>query len=217
MMTGNVSGRVFNGSYEGPYQSRVAFPLGGIGAGMLCLEGSGALSHLSVRNRPDIFNEPAIFGALKVRGHAGPARVLTGPVPSWKLFGERGAGNGSGNMIHGLPRFAGASFLARFPFASVDLAQPDCPLRCAVTGWSPFLPGNADDSSLPMAVLEYRFENTSDSAVEAVFSFHAPNIMAAGGGQAKRDIRGQRLCPSPGRDGGSALGCRGVCDHVPRA
>src|SRR5581483_6296115 len=42
-----VSGRVgrnFNSCYEGEYLNQVAFPLGGIGAGMICLEGTGALS-----------------------------------------------------------------------------------------------------------------------------------------------------------------------------
>jgi uncharacterized protein (DUF608 family) len=32
----------FNGSYTEQHLDRVAFPLGGIGAGMVCLEGTGA-------------------------------------------------------------------------------------------------------------------------------------------------------------------------------
>ena len=42
----------------GPWLNRVAFPIGGIGAGMVCLEGTGCLSHVSVFKQPDIFNEP---------------------------------------------------------------------------------------------------------------------------------------------------------------
>ena len=42
--------------------------MGGIGAGMICLEGTGALSHVSLRNRPEVFNEPLIFAALCVKG-----------------------------------------------------------------------------------------------------------------------------------------------------
>ncbi len=37
------SGRVYNGSYAGPYLNRLAFPIGGIGAGMICLEGTSAV------------------------------------------------------------------------------------------------------------------------------------------------------------------------------
>ena len=48
------SERDFNGPYENEYLNRVAFPMGGIGAGMIALEGTGGISHVSVRNRPDI-------------------------------------------------------------------------------------------------------------------------------------------------------------------
>src|SRR5689334_15154100 len=52
----------YNGEYSGKRLSRVAFPMGGMGAGMICLEGTGALSHVSLRNKPDVFNEPVTFG-----------------------------------------------------------------------------------------------------------------------------------------------------------
>ena len=48
------AGRPYNSEYAGEYLNRVAFPLGGIGAGMICLEGTGALSHVSLRNRPEV-------------------------------------------------------------------------------------------------------------------------------------------------------------------
>jgi hypothetical protein len=35
--------RVFNSVYEGENLNRLAFPIGGIGAGMFCLEGNGAI------------------------------------------------------------------------------------------------------------------------------------------------------------------------------
>src|SRR5262245_2165970 len=60
-------GRHFNSEYSGDYLNHVAFPLGGIGAGMLCLEGTGALSHLSLRNRPEVYNEPCVFAAVALK------------------------------------------------------------------------------------------------------------------------------------------------------
>ena len=83
------SERAYNGPYQGEHLSRVAFPLGGMGAGMICLEGTGALSHVSLRNQPDVFNEPCVFAAICVKGAPNLARVLEGPVPGWKLFGPR--------------------------------------------------------------------------------------------------------------------------------
>ena len=175
--------RKYNGMYEGEHLNRVAFPLGGIGAGMLCLEGTGKLSHVSLRHRPDIFNEPLIFSALCIKGEEGTARLLEGPVPKWKIFFPWGSsqgensGNGGKGKDYGLPRFSEASFLARFPFATVMLKDPGIPISVQVTGWSPFIPNDADNSSLPVAAMEYRFTNSSSKTVEAVYSFHAQNFM----------------------------------------
>ena len=41
--------RAYNGSYTGEFLNRLAFPIGGMGAGMFCLEGTGSISHMSVR------------------------------------------------------------------------------------------------------------------------------------------------------------------------
>src|SRR6185503_5923812 len=173
----------YNGPHTGERLNRIAFPLGGMGAGMLCLEGTGALSHFSLRNRPEVFNEPCTFAAVSIRGEPALARVLEGPVPAWKLFGAPGSGNGAAGTSYGFPRFHRAAFQARFPFATVALADDAVPLSVEVTGWSPFEPGDADNSSLPAAAIEYRFTNTGPRALEAVFSFNAKNFMASGRGE----------------------------------
>ena len=96
--------RVYNGIYERAHLNWVAFPMGGIGAGMICLEGTGAFSHVSLRHKPEIFNEPMLFAALSVCG-VHPARVLEGPVPMRKAFGGPLNGNGkTQGGHHGLPR-----------------------------------------------------------------------------------------------------------------
>jgi len=176
----SAEGRKFNGEYAGSRLNRVAFPMGGFGAGMICLEGTGALSHVSLHNHPDVTNEPCAFAAVSVRGPRGVARVLEGPVPGWKLFGAPDRGNGAGGTSYGLPRFRQARFSARFPFATVTLTDAVVPLRVEITGWSPFTPGDADNSSLPAAALEYKFTNPTDAAVEGVFSFNARNFMSMG-------------------------------------
>lgn len=174
--------RVYNGVYTGDRLAHIAFPLGGIGAGMLCLEGAGALSHVSLRGQPDVFNEPLLFSALCVKGQPNIPRVLEGPVPAWKVFfpWAGSAGSGGSGKDYGLPRFAAARFLARFPFATVELDDPNVPLAVEITGWSPFIPGDPGRSGLPAAALEYRFANRSGRPVEAVYSFHARNFMATG-------------------------------------
>lgn len=196
----------YDRTYEGDRLNRVAFPLGGMGAGMICLEGTGALSHVSLRQKPEVFNEPCVFAAIYVKGVEGGnggkgdgnvARVLEGPVPPWKIFGAPNTGNGAAGASYGLPRFRKAVFQARFPFGTVRLSGDAVPLDVEVTGWSPFDPGDADASSLPVAALEYRFTNPTRGTLEATFSFNARNFMALG--QNPQEVRSI--------DGGFVLWC----------
>jgi len=175
--------REFNGPYCGSHLNRVAFPIGGMGAGMFCLEGTGALSHMSVRQHLEFFHEPTVFAGLCVLGHAPQkniARVIEGPIPEWKYFGKPGTGNGGTGTTYGLPRFRNAQFLARFPFGMVSLRDEAVPLDVEITGWSPFTPADPDPSCLPVGALEYRFRNTSSQPQKAVFSFNARNFMGNG-------------------------------------
>ncbi len=169
--------RDFNQTYHGPFLNKVAFPLGGMGAGMICLEGNGCISNVSVRNTPEVFNEPFMFAAISIKGNKKAAKVLEGPVPANKIFGSPNTGNGAGQTSYGFPRFKNASFNARFPFGQVELQDDQIPLKITLTGWSPFVPTDEDNSSLPVAAMEYEFKNTSNQTIEGVFSYHAYNFM----------------------------------------
>jgi uncharacterized protein (DUF608 family) len=168
----------FNGSYTNEFLNRIAFPLGGIGAGMFCIEGTGSFSHMSIRHKPDVFSEPGLFAAIAIEGQPdNGAKILEGPSPDWKKFGQVNAGNGQGGTTYGLPRFEVAEFNTRFPFESISLRDKDYPLTATIEAWSPFIPTDADNSSLPAAAISYKVVNTSSSEVKAVFSFHAKNFL----------------------------------------
>ena len=113
-------------TYSGDRLNMIAYPMGGIGAGMLCLEGTGAISHVSLRHKPDVRHEPQVLSALHIKQPSGAAvaRVLEGPVPRWKIFCQDGAGNGLHGKTYGLPRMKDASFSSRFPFARIELRYP---------------------------------------------------------------------------------------------
>jgi uncharacterized protein (DUF608 family) len=184
--------RPYNDFYSGSNLNRIAFPVGGIGAGMFCLEGTGTISHMSVHNRPEIFNEPCMFAAISLKGIKNGAKILEGQVPDWKKFGTPNSGNGSSGMSWGLPRFENARFLARFPFAYIDLDDKDLPLKVQLKGWSPFIPTDADNSSLPTGAIEYSFTNTGNSQLEAVFSFSSKNFMERKSKQMPEPTNGRR-------------------------
>lgn len=178
LLSGMLHARSYNGIYRREYNSRIAFPIGGIGTGMFCLEGNGYISHMSVWHRPEVFHEPGMFAALHIKGVPNGAKVLEGPVPDWRKFGLPAVGTGgSAGSTLGLPRFDNAEFEARFPFGKVSLTDKEMPVTVAITGWNPFIPGNADDSSLPVGILEYTLENKSKRSLESVFSYHTRNFL----------------------------------------
>jgi uncharacterized protein (DUF608 family) len=168
----------YNAYYSGKYLDRIAFPIGGIGAGMFCLEGTGGISHMSIHNRPEVFNEPCMFAAISVKGLRNGTKVLEGQVPDWKKFGQPDSANGSGGTSYGFPRFRNAKFTARFPFATIELQDDEIPLHVQVTGWSPFIPTDDDNSSLPVGAFEYSFRNTAAKKIEALFSYNSRNFMS---------------------------------------
>jgi uncharacterized protein (DUF608 family) len=187
--------RAFNSAYRGENLNRLAFPLGGTGAGMFCLNGEGGISQVSLRHRPDLNSAKTIFAAVSIKGKKPSAWMLEGPVSGVRIFGEFNTVNGNPDGVMGFPRYDSAEFTGRFPFGKVSLTDPDFSLPVKVTGWSPFIPGNADESSLPAAALEYEFENTGASAVEAVFSFHAANPIAVGkSGASVRRVENGFIC-----------------------
>ena len=169
----------FSGIYQGEQLSQIAFPMGGLGAGMICLEGTGGLAKFSLRNRPDLGNEPKVFAAVALKGSTILARVLEGPIPECKLRPNFPTGEWGEVPRHcwGLPRYRHATFKGRFPFGTVDLTDDKLVLDARLVGWSPFYPGDADNSSLPVCAIEYTFTCRGEDTIDAVFSFNAENFM----------------------------------------
>jgi len=202
----------FNGDYTGKFLDRVSFPIGGIGAGMFCFDGTGSLSHLSINNKPEVFNEPFCFAAISVKGIKNGAKVLESQVPEWKMFGTPGSGNGGAGKNYGFPRFKGGRFLPRFPFATIKLEDKDIPMDVELCGWSPFIPTDADNSSLPAGAIEYKFKNNSDKPVDAVFSWNSRNIISEETGRILPAKNGFILTSS--KKGEPVTGATGFCATV---
>jgi len=159
---------------------QIAMPLGGIGAGCVCLNGYGALQDFSIRNRPATSAMPdrnqimdAAFAILHVKGKEPVTRLVEGPVPREKIYNQGLKGHGFRESgYEGLPRFEKCSFRGEYPFGEVTLSDRRLPLRATVTGFSPFIPLDDRNSSLPAAIIEYTLTNRSKKRVDFDFSYH---------------------------------------------
>jgi uncharacterized protein (DUF608 family) len=132
-------------------------PLGGLGTGYLCLDPDGRLGKCSIFNRlpsPMTLGQPWLF--LECQGR----RIA---VAAGK------GGSGEVRQVH---------YFGHFPVADVryDLSGP---VRVEVRAYSPFLPGDAIESSTPAAVFDVRLTNLTASAQNGSVRF-APGGLPQG-------------------------------------
>jgi len=161
--------------FNGPRLKYVSFPLGGIGTGSVSLTGGGRLSDWSIRNRPGIHQQNGYSHfAIKAeqRGEILDARVLNGPFegpaagsPSTRKFEGYGFGADRGSMA-GMPHFADVTFVGRFPVAELQFEDRSFPGLVRMTAFSPFIPHNDRDSSMPAALFEIDIENSTDASID---------------------------------------------------
>jgi len=113
-------------------------------------------------------------------------RAIEGPI---ELSGYEGS-HGSTVPNHGLPRFRNCSFAAAYPFGQVMLSDPDVPLDVRIEAFNPLVPGDADASGIPVAVLRYVLTNKTDKSVAASVCGSMPNFIGMDGSGTTRDWKG---------------------------
>src|SRR5579884_775702 len=149
--------------FSGAKLARIAFPWGGVGAGSISLGGRGQLRDWEIFNKPDKGRSPdyAFASIWAQAGGAKPvARVLEARImPPYEGSSGLGAGN-----VPGLPRLESAKFTGEFPLARIDFDDSELPVRVALQAFTPFVPLDADESGLPVAILRYVAENRSARA-----------------------------------------------------
>ena len=175
-------------TYSGRGLDEIAFPLGGIGTGMITLGGWGQLRDFEIMNRPakGAFVKNTFF-AIRVRqGKLDLARALQGPVEGdfneESISVRRFTGEG-------LPHFGKCTFRGEYPFAHVELSDALLPVRVSLEAWNPFIPLNADDSSIPVAILSYTVRNVTKKPLDATLFGSISNVIGTSLGAADDILR----------------------------
>jgi non-lysosomal glucosylceramidase len=150
--------------YDQEHTYKIAMPVGGIGTGTVSLGGRGNLQDWEIMNRPakgynpgSGRNNSAFFTLFTEIDGKKDLRLMEGPVPFYDYEGSSGAIATN----HGLPRFEEVSFNAAYPFGQVNLRTPQVPVDVKIRAFNPLIPGDVDNSSIPMAVLDFELINTS--------------------------------------------------------
>ncbi len=172
--------------YDQNHLARIAMPLGGIGTGTISLGGRGQLTDWEVYSHPDKgFVPQHSFFALWARPAGGPAvtRALEGAIEPWLYEGASGCAVPN----HGLPRFRRCAFDATYPLAQVRLSDPGVPVDARIEAFNPLIPGDADASGIPVAVLRFVLTNKTDKRVTASVCGNLQNFIGNdGAGQRAR-------------------------------
>lgn len=161
-------------AFEGRHLARIAFPLGGVGAGSVALGGRGQLRDFEIFNRPNKGFRPSYaFPSIWAQVGSGKpiARVLESRIlPPYE--GQNGLGS---DDAPGLSRLASARFTGEFPLARIDFEDRELPVRVSLDAFSPFIPLDAEDSGLPVAILRYTVTNSNRDAAKVSIAFSIDN------------------------------------------
>jgi len=179
--------------YDRDHLGRIALPLGGIGTGTVSLGGRGDLRDWEIMNRP-------AKGYVPMRGSVGPffalyvktadgqtvTRAIEGPIE----LSDYEDSHGSTVPNHGLPRFRNCSFAAAYPLGQVMLSDPDMPLDVRIKAFNPLVPGGAEVSGIPVAILRYVLRNKTGKPVTASVCGSMPNFIGIDGSGQTKDWKG---------------------------
>ena len=169
--------------YSGEKLKEVRFPLGGIGAGCISMDGGARFVDWEIKNRP---NKESYNGfshiAVKAerQGKVIDARALNGPFqPPFMGKGLHPFGGytygPARETLAGVPHFSDVELTGTFPKAEYRFGGAKFPAKVSLKAWSPFEPMNDFDSSLPLSFFEVTFENTEDEEIEYSTAFTVCN------------------------------------------
>jgi len=183
--------------YDKEHLYQIALPLGGIGTGTVSLGGRGELRDWEIMNVPAKKystvttgnNAPFFAIYAKPQNQKATTTLLSGPLYSHEYLHYEGRPVNH----HGLPRFEQASFEAAYPFGQVSLSDSNLPVKVKVKGFNPFIPGDADASGLPVAVLSYEVTNTTDQPMNVSICGSIRNFIGKDGSKFRTDWKGDYI------------------------
>ncbi|MEE0944371.1 MAG: GH116 family glycosyl-hydrolase [Clostridia bacterium] len=160
--------------YAGEFLNEISFPLGGIGTGSIGLGGDGRLVDWEIFNRPSkgSINGYSHFAIRAIQGDKITAAVLNGDITKGYMGQYRQlkfTGYGFGpdvSKMCGFPHFKNIEFDGEFPVANLSFSDESFPAEIKMTAFNPFIPLDANNSSIPAAFFEIEVENITDNKVK---------------------------------------------------
>ncbi len=171
-------------------------PVGGIGTGTVSVNGRGSLVDWEIMNIPGKGfstvtpgNDAPFFAIYINDGEKSYTKGLMGPLLGYEY--EHMEGRPVDH--HGIPRFEKATFDAAYPFGIVNLSDQNLPVNVKIKVFNPLIPGDADASGIPIAVLRYEVENKTNKPLEVSVCGSIRNFIGKDGSKYRIDWKGDKI------------------------
>ncbi len=172
--------------YRGQKLKEIVFPLGGIGTGSIGLAGNGSLIDWEIFNRPNKGSSNGYsFFAVKAQFSNGTSvtKVLQGDQTkdlmgtySKAEYSGYGFGPNASSMC-GFSHFGKVTFDGSFPIATLTFQDEGFPAKVVLRAFNPFIPLDADNSSIPAAFFEIKITSFCDNVkYSVIFSVNNPFV-----------------------------------------
>ena len=182
-------------------------PVGGICCGQLYLGGDGKLWHWDLFNLP----QPANFSDSGGPNYAHPPKPESPIEQGFALKVTVGDKSQARQLDSRGFQTEDIAFQGQYPVATIDYRAKDLPVSVSLTAFSPFIPLNVEDSSLPATVLRFTVRNTGAQTAYVELAGWLENAVCLGSGRPSTGQRRNRLV----RGGGYAL-LHGTAEEFPR-
>ncbi|MCP4711870.1 MAG: hypothetical protein GY869_24890 [Planctomycetes bacterium] len=159
--------------YSGSDLDTIGMPVGGICAGQLYLTGDGQLAYWG------IFNHQFSTGAGQVNYQVGrkpnilaEGSTLRQAPPIDQGFALQVRRNGTTIAARTLDQqdFPQVRFCGEYPIGSVEYPDDTLPVELKLEAFSPFIPLNPADSTLPGTIMKFTVKNTSQDTLQAALT-----------------------------------------------
>ncbi len=161
-------------TFSGRQLSMISFPLGGVGAGCIGLGGRGQLRDWQIFNRPD-YGRAAGYAFPAIWAKAGSGAPVVRVLESRLIPPYEAPAGLSPAAVSGLERLEDATFVGEYPVARVRFRDRLLPVQVSLEAFSPFVPLEAEESGLPVAVLRYRVKNPGATQARVSIAFSLDN------------------------------------------
>jgi uncharacterized protein (DUF608 family) len=135
----------------------IGMPIGGLCCGQVYLGGDGRLWNWDICTTPTGWDMSGLSSGKHYANPMVPYSPLQYQVELeiggkvWKLDSQG---------------FSDITFTNEYPRGNVRYENPDCPVSVVLQAWSPFIPLETEDSSLPLILLDYHVIEKTASVVE---------------------------------------------------